>query len=96
MRTVTKEVWGLDWNDGAVMNCCWSGPRLRDVLKLAEITLLDSEEGHVAFASFQTACQDDTYYGSSIPLERAMREDGDVILALQVSPNVIQLKQVRY
>lgn len=32
MRTEIKEVEGIDWFDGAVMNCKWRGPRLRDVL----------------------------------------------------------------
>jgi len=32
MRTFLKEVDGIDWGDGAVMNWRWRGPRLRDVL----------------------------------------------------------------
>ena len=83
------------------MNCSWRGPRLRDVLCRAEPTIeVGGEEegqevgektkkrnkkGHVAFASFQTRCQEDEWYGASIELERAMREDAEVILALEVS-----------
>ena len=84
MRTLLKEVDGIDWGDGAVMNCRWTGPRLRDVLNKAGLAVSDVKGFHVAFACFQTETQDDTWYGGSIELERAMREDGDVILALKV------------
>lgn len=84
MRTRIKEVQGIDWFDGAVMNCKWRGPRLRDVLNKAHVTLPDGEKGHVAFASYAVACQEDDWYGASIDLERAMAEDADVILALEV------------
>ena len=84
MRTLLKEVDGIDWGDGAVMNCRWTGPKLRDVLQKAQVTTSESERYHVAFACFQTECQKDSWYGGSIQLDRAMREDGDVILALEV------------
>ncbi|KAI9828445.1 MAG: hypothetical protein M1832_002873 [Thelocarpon impressellum] len=85
MRTLLKEVDGLDWGDGAVMNCRWKGPRLRDVLDRAGVAVPKRGEAHVAFACHATPCQDDEYYGGSIELERAMREDGEVILALEAS-----------
>ena len=113
MRTLLKEVDGIDWGDAAVMNCRWRGPRLRDVLMKAGLDLggnakpelngyngpngcnghishnihngHSKAKGHVAFACFQTDCQDDRWYGASIELERAMREDGDVILALEMN-----------
>ena len=84
MRTLLKEVDGIDWGDGAVMNCHWTGPRLRDILMKAGVKITDHQRGHVAFASFQTECQDDSWYGGSVELGRAMRDDGDVILALKV------------
>lgn len=80
MRTEMKEVNGIDWFDGAVMNCKWRGPRLRDVLLSAGVEV----EAHVAFACHQTPCQDDEWYGASIPLARAMSEDADVLVALEV------------
>lgn len=96
MRTLLKEVSGIDWFDGAVMNCKWRGPRLRDVLRRAG--LKEKEENlaksplHVAFACNQVECQDDSYYGASIEIWRAMELDREVILALDVSttPTVIQ------
>ena len=44
MRTKIKEVQGLDWFDGAVMNCKWTGPRLKDVLIRAELSLSLEEQ----------------------------------------------------
>ena len=84
MRTLLKEVDGIDWGDGAVMNCRWRGPRLRDVLQRAGVTVANRKEAHVAFACCATDCQNDSWYGGSIELERGMADDGEVILALEV------------
>lgn len=83
MRTLLGEVQGIDWMDGAVMNCKWKGPRLRDVLLKAG--LKEIKDRHVAFSCYQVECQDDGWYGGSIGLERCMSADSDVILALEVS-----------
>lgn len=83
-----QEVEGIDWGDAAVMNCKWKGPRIRDVLLRAGLrdeAADPDREMHVAFACYQVRCQDDDYFGSSVTLERCMREDGDAILALEVS-----------
>ena len=112
MRTRLKEVSGIDWFDGAVMNCQWSGPLLCDVLRSVGVAsqpapplplhdnsgsssgsgsgsgsdpVTDPGTLHVAFASHQTACQDDTYYGSSIPLARCLRPSAEIILALDAN-----------
>ncbi|KAF2191851.1 sulfite oxidase [Zopfia rhizophila CBS 207.26] len=87
MRTKLKEVSGIDWFDGAVMNCEWTGPLLRDVLLKSGINLTKDrlKNAHVAFACFQTPCQDDEWYGASIPLSRALNPDAEVILALEMN-----------
>ncbi|ORY03315.1 sulfite oxidase-like protein [Clohesyomyces aquaticus] len=87
MRTKLKEVNGIDWFDGAVMNCKWSGPLLSDVLALAGIDLPPSshDAAHVAFACFQTPTQDDEWYGSSIPLSRALSPSAEILLALRMN-----------
>jgi len=85
MRTLLKEVDGIDWGDGAVMNCQWRGPRLRDVLNKAGVSDHNMEKTHVAFACHQTHCQDDSWYGGSISLSRALSEDAEVILALEMN-----------
>ncbi|MCJ1310695.1 hypothetical protein MMC25_004361 [Agyrium rufum] len=87
MRTLLKEVEGIDWGSAAIMNCAWKGPRLKDVLRKAGVQWdgEDGEERHVAFASFQAVCEKEEWYGGSVPLARAMREDMDVILALEMN-----------
>ncbi|KAF2106541.1 sulfite oxidase [Lophiotrema nucula] len=84
MRTKLKEVSGIDWFDGAVMNCKWTGPLLRDALEKAGLELSSDQydSAHVAFACHQTPCQDDEWYGASIPLSRAMDTKSSVLLAL--------------
>ena len=84
MRTFLKEVDGIDWGDGAVMNCRWQGPRLRDVLQKAGVNERSQEARHVAFACYRTEVQEDSWYGGSIELERGLSEEGEVILALEV------------
>ena len=84
MRTFLSEVSGIDWGDGAVMNCTWKGPRLKDILDEACVNLPVKATGHVAFACYLTEVQEDTWYGGSIPFTRATRDDADVILALEV------------
>ncbi|KAF7189933.1 putative sulfite oxidase, mitochondrial [Pseudocercospora fuligena] len=87
MRTKIKEVSGVDWFDGAVMNCKWKGPLLCDVLDKAGISLPDEdrESAHVAFASYEAECQDDSWYGASISLDRATSREAEVILALEMN-----------
>lgn len=90
MRTLQKEVDGVDWGSAAVMNCSWRGPRLRDVLLRAAPSLVDGDgdmhkQLHVAFACNAVPCQDDSWYGASIDMGRALREHADVILALEMN-----------
>ncbi|KAH9886418.1 molybdopterin binding oxidoreductase [Xylariomycetidae sp. FL2044] len=81
MRTTLKEVQGIDWFDGAVMNCRWRGPLLKHVLEKAGV--MQDDNAHVAFASFQVECQEDSWYGASIPLSRALDPEKEVVLALE-------------
>ncbi|KAI9807051.1 MAG: hypothetical protein M1825_005768 [Sarcosagium campestre] len=85
MRTKLKEVRGVDWGDGAVMNCSWTGPRLGDVLRRARVSISDRSNAHVAFACYATACQDDDWYGGSIELDRGLDDGAEVVLALKVA-----------
>ncbi|KAL4882212.1 Oxidoreductase, molybdopterin-binding domain-containing protein [Aspergillus karnatakaensis] len=84
MRTMLKEVEGIDWGDAAVMNCKWKGPRLRDILLRAGID--ETRPGqHVAFSSYQVKCQEDEWFGGSVELERGLNGDAEVILALEMN-----------
>jgi sulfite oxidase len=96
MRTLLKEVQGIDWMDCAVMNCKWKGPRLRDVLLRAGVDEKRKDDLHVAFSCYQVECQEDRWYGGSVGLGRCLSEDAEVILALEVSqslPVVICVRQ---
>lgn len=90
MRTWLKELHGLDWHDGAVMNCLWRGPRIRDVLLRAgapERNVGSETTGdnlHVAFACHQALCQNDEFFETSVELWRVMDVHSEAILALEV------------
>ncbi|KAI5292431.1 hypothetical protein KEM55_007797 [Ascosphaera atra] len=85
MRRRWKDLRGLNWCDGAIMNCRWRGPRLRDVLIKAGVSPdADTSGLHAVFSCYQTLCEDDDHFGGSIELWRAMSVDAEVILALQV------------
>lgn len=84
MRTLLKEVNGIDWGDGAVINCKWKGPRLKDVLDNAGINTQDLKSAHVAFACHKTHVQGSDWYGGSIELHRALRDSADVLIAMEV------------
>ncbi|EED17807.1 sulfite oxidase, putative [Talaromyces stipitatus ATCC 10500] len=86
MSTQLKEVQGINWQDGAMMNCRWKGPRLRDVLLAAGVDDHVGKEGRfVAFGCYQVECQDDTWFGGSVELERCMSVEDEVILALEMN-----------
>ncbi|TDL25781.1 molybdopterin binding oxidoreductase [Rickenella mellea] len=82
MATI-KKVKGIIWDNGVIANCRWRGARLRDVLLRAGVNA--QQGGHVCFASHITPCQDDSYYGASIPMEKAMDPEGDVLLAYDMN-----------
>ncbi|KAL4923355.1 putative sulfite oxidase [Aspergillus undulatus] len=91
MRTMLKEVEGIDWGDAAVMNCKWKGPRLGDVLRRAGVQEARPGSGlHVAFSSYQVECQEDKWFGGSVKLERGLDEDMDVILALEMNDSPLE------
>ncbi|EXJ77270.1 sulfite oxidase [Capronia epimyces CBS 606.96] len=90
MRTRIKEVIGIDWFDGAVMNCVWEGPRVRDILLAAGVDECRALHDHVPpkhvhFASYGGKTQQDEWYGGSVPFSRVMRADMDVILAVKMN-----------
>lgn len=78
-----KKVNGILWDDGVVCNVKWGGVLLRDVLLDAGVDIEGA--AHVQFASHVTPCEDDSYYGVSIPIEKAMDPAGDVLLAWEMN-----------
>lgn len=91
MRTLIKEVQGIDWGDAAIMNCKWKGPRLRDVILRAGLRVDsdDSSRGlHVVFACYKEKCEDDDWFEASVPLEMCLRMEREAILALEVGISI--------
>jgi len=76
-----KKVHGIAW-ESVIANAKWAGVRLCDVLHRAGVQINGS--AHVLFASHVTLCQDDSYFGASIPLAKAQNRDEDVLLAFEV------------
>ncbi|CEM13750.1 unnamed protein product [Vitrella brassicaformis CCMP3155] len=82
-----KSVKGLNWGNGAIGTAEWSGASLRDVLSYCGVyderaRLLKAK--HVQFEGWDedlSGCP----YGASIPLEKAISEHGDVILAYEMN-----------
>ncbi|KAJ7999278.1 hypothetical protein DPEC_G00213770 [Dallia pectoralis] len=80
-----KPVKGLNWGIAAISNATWSGAKLKDVLLAAgyrpELAQLAC---HVQFEGMDRDVTGTTY-GASIPLNKALSDDGDVLLAYQMN-----------
>ncbi|KIW18987.1 hypothetical protein PV08_03276 [Exophiala spinifera] len=89
LRSRVKEVTGVDWGDGAVMNAAWTGPLLRDVLVdcgLSAKRYLKEYDGlHVQLECNATKVQEDEWYGSSVPLEVVVDPEREALLALHMN-----------
>ncbi|KAH9481542.1 Sulfite oxidase [Psilocybe cubensis] len=77
-----RPVHGVPWSDGVIANCKWGGVLLPDLLQLVGIDT-QNPNVHICFESHATLCQDDTSYGASIPLAKAM--ENDVLLAYEMN-----------
>lgn len=85
----SKPVKGLNWGIGAIGNATWSGARLRDVLLAAGYSPGDTEWAkHVQFEGLDQDVAGTTY-GASIPLRKAVSEDGDCLLAYEMNGEVL-------
>ncbi|KAH7884366.1 Oxidoreductase, molybdopterin-binding domain-containing protein [Phlebopus sp. FC_14] len=85
------DVQGIKWSEGTVCNVRWAGASLRDILIRAGVPEDSaSHEGfHACFASNIAPCEQDSWYGGSIPLEKAMSKDGDVLLAYEMNGELL-------
>ncbi|KAF8650996.1 hypothetical protein AX16_004982 [Volvariella volvacea WC 439] len=82
-----KKVHGVAWTDGVIANCKWGGARLFDVLE--RLGVQSDNHSHVCFESYATLCQDDEYYGASIPLAHAMDPANDVLIAYEMNDDAL-------
>ncbi|KIW67388.1 hypothetical protein PV04_06647 [Phialophora macrospora] len=72
---------GLQWDVGAISNAEWTGVRLSDVLRDAGFDPDDSASEDVKHVHFVGA----EAYGASIPIEKVLNSQGDVMLAYQMN-----------
>ncbi|EDV26308.1 Sulfite oxidase, mitochondrial [Trichoplax sp. H2] len=79
-----KTVKGVTWGPAAISNGIWGGVPLRLVLHAAGIIESNFRQYHVCFEGFDI-CKDNTGYGSSIPIPKAMDPQGDVLLAYEMN-----------
>ena len=81
-----KPVRGVGWGVAAISNSTWSGALLRDVLLAAGVDGGDEGSFHVSFVGMDSVKEEGGKgYGSSIPLEKAMDDKGDVLLAYEMN-----------
>ncbi|XP_024125527.1 sulfite oxidase, mitochondrial [Oryzias melastigma] len=80
-----KQVKGLSWGIAAISNAKWSGARLRDVLLAAGYGPDVAQWArHVHFEGLDKDVTG-AAYGASIPLNKAVSEEGDVLLAYEMN-----------
>ncbi|XP_067287332.1 sulfite oxidase, mitochondrial [Pseudorasbora parva] len=80
-----KQVKGLNWGIAAISNATWSGARLRDVLLHYGFgPEVAAKAQHVQFEGLDMDVTG-TAYGASIPLNKAVSEEGDVLLAYEMN-----------
>ena len=80
MTAGSRQTNGLQWGVGAIGNAEWTGISLRDVLEDAGLSVNDPPE-NVKHAQFMGS----EAYGASIPIEKAIDQRGDVILAFEMN-----------
>lgn len=84
-----KNVKGLNWGIGAIGNATWAGAKLRDVLQAAGFDpKVVKWARHVQFEGLDKDVAGTTY-GASIPINKAVSEDGDVLLAYEMNGEVL-------
>ncbi|KAH7928088.1 molybdopterin binding oxidoreductase [Leucogyrophana mollusca] len=80
-----RDVEGLKWGEATVANIAWAGVPLRTILLHVGVPARPCyEDLHVCFLS-HTTCEEDSYYGASIPMDKAMDAKGDVLLAYEMN-----------
>ena len=89
-----EKVQGLMWDVNAISTARWTGVRLRDVL-LKYGVLTSDDEARVKHVRFEGLDSDPTgsIYETSIPKEKAMSANGDVLLAYQMNGTALRPDQ---
>ncbi|EED84273.1 predicted protein [Postia placenta Mad-698-R] len=87
------DVEGVLWEEGTICNCRWAGVSMRELLLRAGAPAVavgkKGEEQrmqslHLCFAS-HAPCEDEDWFGASIPLAKVLDEEGDVLVAYEMN-----------
>ena len=80
-----RPVSGIQWNDGVISNCKYSGVSVRDILQdIGIVEERDIIDWHISFSSIFTKCEESNdHFESSVPISKALH--GNVILALKLN-----------
>lgn len=80
MTDHARQTNGLQWTAGAISSAEWEGVKLRDVLADAglDIQNLPYDARHAQFSGLEA-------YGASIPINKAIDPQGDVLLAFKMN-----------
>eukprot|EP00882_Tetradesmus_deserticola_P000961 GHRQ01001042.1.p1 GENE.GHRQ01001042.1~~GHRQ01001042.1.p1 ORF type:complete len:582 (+),score=245.93 GHRQ01001042.1:259-2004(+) len=78
------QIKGLDWDVGAISTAEWGGVLLRDVLLEAGLQPNDPSVQHIHFVGLDTDMTG-TPYAASIPIDKALSDAGDVLLAWEMN-----------
>ena len=93
VQNAPGDVKGLPWTIGAISNAKWSGPKLRDVIVKFFGGSIENIPKHIKHVHLTGRDNDGNgqYYAVSIPIERALDERSDVILALDMNDEPLPL-----
>jgi sulfite oxidase len=80
-----KEVKGLFWSHAAISTASWKGALLKDVLKYYKIDLNQESLKHIQFEGMDLDPVQGTCYGASIPIEKYLLIENDIILAFEMN-----------
>eukprot|EP00118_Oscarella_pearsei_P025113 m.307539 g.307539 ORF g.307539 m.307539 type:complete len:511 (+) comp42422_c0_seq1:128-1660(+) len=81
--SAVKVVRGLSWGQAAIGTATWTGVRLRDVLLDAGCDV-NGDAKHIEFECLDKDMTGDAY-AVSIPIEKALSEDGGVLLVFEMN-----------
>jgi sulfite oxidase len=86
-RDSGRDTRGLAWTGGAIGTAEWTGVWLRDVLRAADFCADGdaSSASHVVFEGLDRDPTDGKGYGASIPIQRALDPNADVLVALRMN-----------
>lgn len=85
-----KQVMGLMWGQNAISTAEWTGVKLKDILEYYKFDYKDEAIKHVQFEGLDQDISG-ANYGASIPKEKAISDNGDVLIAFEMNGKEIPL-----